>query len=83
MGVYYYFVNTRTNSTNEQPIPGYNLHFIAKFDGEEETFKAVLSVNPDWLPTDVIKAYPDYPYYSIYVYNNDVVTVEGYDEENM
>jgi|SRR5579862_9507374 len=81
MGVYYFFINTRTNTVNEQPIPGYEpCTHIAKLDSLdvnlEQIFQSVISANHDWLPTDIITAWPDYPYHDQFTYDNGAITSE-------
>lgn len=86
MGVYYYFVNTRTGATNEHPIPGHGkCSFVAKLDSIDidlkALFQSVISVNNDWLLTDVIMACPDYEYHKTIVYKDGVISYEASIEE--
>lgn len=80
MGVYYYFINTRTKERNEKPIPGFGqCSWVAKLEymeNIEQIFKSVIEINPDWLATDIIRACPDYEYHTIIVYENGNLTYE-------
>lgn len=80
MGVYYYFYNVRTEQINGMPVPGFgectHIAKLGSLDNIDKIFESVISVNPDWLPTDIIKAYPDYVEYSVIVYDKGTVTFE-------
>jgi hypothetical protein len=68
MGTKYSFLNTRTDTLG---IISFNHEFMSNIN--IDTFEIIISSNPDWLPTDTIKAYSKY---DVITYNNGQITYE-------
>lgn len=85
MGVYYFFYNKRTGEQNEKPIPGFGqCRHVAKLQYMEnivDIFRSVIAINPEWLETDIIDAYPDYNYEPVITYENGEITYQEQEPE--
>lgn len=90
MGIYFYFVNTRTKTMNRKPLfePNYfgiywyaTLHLSSE-EEQLEAFRTVIELNEDWLETDTILAIPDSDYYGIQ-YDEGVLSHVPYEETRM
>lgn len=79
MGVYYYFHNSTTKTSDITKT------VMAKFNYMDDifiinTFKNIIDAN-GWQNTDVITSYPDYPDYPIVIYSNNTISYQDQEED--